>query len=145
MEGRAYPTEAIVVYYQPRLCIHAAECVRRLPQVFNTQVRPWVHPENAPADQIAEVIAYCPTGALHYERLDGGPPEPVPPLSFEFRPNGPLYMRGKFMVKDAGGKVIREDTRMALCRCGASKNKPFCDNSHLEISFHADAAELEIL
>jgi CDGSH-type Zn-finger protein len=38
---------------------------------------------------------------------------------------------------DPDGNVIREDTRLALCRCGGSANKPFCDGTHLKIGFES--------
>ena len=53
----------------------------------------------------------------------------------EVRPNGPLFVRGAVRVVDAAGQVITEETRLALCRCGASRNRPFCDNTHREIGF----------
>jgi CDGSH-type Zn-finger protein len=53
----------------------------------------------------------------------------------EPRPNGPLFVRGLVRMVDEDGQLIREDTRLALCRCGASENKPFCDGSHRRIGF----------
>ncbi|MER3483178.1 MAG: hypothetical protein C4332_08530 [Meiothermus sp.] len=145
MEGRKYTSETVVVYYQPRLCIHAAECVRGLPQVFDTAKKPWIQPENAAADAIAKVVARCPSGALQFERLDGGAPEPKPEgLSAKLMPGGPIYLRGPIIVRDETGAVLYEGTRVALCRCGASKNKPFCDNSHREIGFQAEYGLLEL-
>jgi CDGSH-type Zn-finger protein len=100
---------------------------------------------NATPDEIAEVIKRCPSGALQYERLDGGPGEARPrEVSVRFVPNGPAYVRTLVVLRDAGGKVIFQSTRIALCRCGASKNKPFCDNSHLETGFEAEGAQLEV-
>jgi CDGSH-type Zn-finger protein len=58
-------------------------------------------------------------------------------MTVEPRPNGPLFMRGRLKVVDADGQLIREGTRLALCRCGASENKPFCDGSHRRIDFTA--------
>ncbi|MBI5812766.1 MAG: (4Fe-4S)-binding protein [Meiothermus silvanus] len=142
--GKAYPAPGIRVYYQPRLCIHAAECVRGLPEVFDTSRKPWIQPEQASAEAIAEVIRRCPSGALQYERLDGGPQEPAPQSSsVRLVPDGPLYVRGPLTLKDPEGNVIFQGTRAALCRCGASKNKPFCDNSHLETGFQAPPGELD--
>ena len=88
------------------------------------------------ADEIAEVVERCPTGALHYRRLDGGPEEQAP-ADTTIRPtrDGPLYVRGHVVVRDEAGEVIREDTRMALCRCGNSRQMPFCDNSHRLVGF----------
>jgi CDGSH-type Zn-finger protein len=50
-------------------------------------------------------------------------------------PAGPLYVRGRVQLRSADGSVIVEDTRLALCRCGKSHNKPFCDNSHRGVGF----------
>ena len=78
----------------------------------------------------------CPTGALHFRRLDGGEQEaPQAKTTVEPRPNGPLFVRGWVRIVDDEGRLIREDTRLALCRCGASANKPFCDGSHRRIGF----------
>ncbi len=144
-KGRKYTAQDIVVYYQPRLCIHAAECVRGLPEVFDTQKKPWIQPAQAAAEVIAEVIERCPSGALQYERLDGGAAEARPDtLSIRLVPDGPLYTRGPIVLKEASGQVIFEGTRVALCRCGASQNKPFCDNSHLQSGFKAEGGWLKL-
>jgi CDGSH-type Zn-finger protein len=50
-------------------------------------------------------------------------------------PGGPLYVRGLVQLRSADGSSVFEDVRMALCRCGQSHNKPFCDNSHLSAGF----------
>jgi uncharacterized Fe-S cluster protein YjdI/CDGSH-type Zn-finger protein len=128
---REYRTDQIAVQWEPEYCIHTANCIRSLPEVFNPQDRPWVHVDRAPADAIAEAILRCPTGALHFRRLDGGPQE-APTDPTEIRPvrNGPLYVRGDIELRDEAGRTIRHDTRLALCRCGESRHKPFCDNSH---------------
>ncbi|MEK6256605.1 MAG: CDGSH iron-sulfur domain-containing protein [Chloroflexota bacterium] len=52
--------------------------------------------------------------------------------------DGPLYIKGEITVTTPEGEVF-SDTRMSLCRCGASKNKPFCDNSHRRNGFCADS------
>jgi len=133
---RIYRNDRIAVSWEPKLCIHAGYCFRGLPEVFQPQSRPWVKVNAATADQIAETVMACPTGALHFERLDGGPQEPEPEeTTIQARPNGPLYVRGKVRITGTGGKLLREDTRLALCRCGHSANKPFCDGSHRRVGF----------
>jgi len=133
---RAYAGNAIEVHWEPRLCIHVRNCVRRLPSVFRPADRPWVVPDGADADAIAAAVEACPTGALHYRRLDGGPGEQaVEQTTVDPRPDGPLFVRGRLRILNADGDVIRQDTRAALCRCGASENKPFCDGSHRRIGF----------
>src|SRR3712207_5702417 len=93
---REYRTEAIAVEWEPAYCIHTASCIRSQPQVFNPQDRPWVHIEAADADTIAQAVQRCPTGALHFRRLDDGPQEPVPEQTMARTvPNGTLYLRGE--------------------------------------------------
>jgi uncharacterized Fe-S cluster protein YjdI/CDGSH-type Zn-finger protein len=133
---RVYRNGRIAVFWEPKLCIHAGNCFRGLPEVFKPQSRPWVLVDAAAADEIARVVMTCPTGALHFKRLDGGPEEePSQETVAEARPNGPLYIRGRLRITGLGGRLIREDTRLALCRCGHSENKPFCDGSHRRVGF----------
>jgi uncharacterized Fe-S cluster protein YjdI len=135
---RIYRTDQIEVEWEAKYCIHSARCIQSKPEVFDPRRRPWIVLEAAPAVDVAEAVMRCPTGALHFRRLDGGEQEPVPEESTILAvPNGPLFVRGDVEVTTEDGRVLRRDTRMALCRCGMSRNKPFCDNSHLRIGFHA--------
>ena len=135
---RVYRNDRIAVSWEPKLCIHAGNCFRGLPEVFKPQSRPWVLVDAATADKIAEVVITCPTGALHFERLDGGLQEPQPEeTTIDVRLNGPLYIRGQVRIVGSGGRLIRQDKRIALCRCGYSENKPFCDGSHRRVGFRA--------
>ena len=138
---RHYADDKIDISYDARRCIHAAECVRGLPVVFDTARRPWILPTAAGPDAIVAVITKCPTGALHYARRDGGAAEtPDPQKTIVPMPNGPLYVRGCVQLRSADGKVIIADMRMALCRCGQSHHKPFCDNSHRGSGFKDSGA-----
>ncbi|NDJ55047.1 MAG: hypothetical protein GYB68_18410 [Chloroflexi bacterium] len=135
---KRYTSDAIDVTFDVGRCIHAEECVHGLAAVFDTSKRPWIQPQNSEADVVAEVIHRCPSGALQYERHDGGPEEPLPgENTISLQPDGPLYLRGDLSLLDADGNVLFSDTRMALCRCGASQDKPFCDNSHKTSGFQA--------
>ena len=136
---REYRTGEIVVYWEPKFCMHSARCLMSLPEVFDASARPWVAVDAASADDIAKVVLTCPSGALHFERLDGGPQEaPDEPTTIRAARNGPLFQRGRISVTNDAGEVIREDTRVALCRCGGSENKPFCDGTHRHNGFRAD-------
>lgn len=136
MSKRTYENEVIRVIWDPTRCIHVGRCVRGLQAVFDPEKRPWVDVDNADADAIAATVERCPSGALAYERLDDGPAEELPEVPIIIpRTNGPLMVTGTVSVQTAGGEVFEQAGRMTLCRCGASKNQPFCDNSHREIRF----------
>lgn len=131
---RTYENGEIRVVWDATLCIHTAICLRRLPQVFNVDARPWVDLNGADAEAIAATVRACPTGALRYDG-PGVPPEvPDEPTTVDVRPNGPLVVRGRLSLQAPGGEP-REEFRAALYRCGASENKPFCDNSHRAVRF----------
>ena len=137
-----FESPAITVTWSRRRCIHVAECVRGLPAVFQPGRVPWVEPARAAADRVAEVVRRCPTGALHYERHDGGAAEPVPGTNVVVpEPDGPLYLSGDVELVAEDGAPVARDTRIALCRCGASRNRPFCDGSHWDAGFD-DAGRL---
>lgn len=137
--ARTYANDAIEIHWEPRLCIHVQNCVHKLPQVFKAEERPWIVVDAADADAIAATVEECPTGALHYRRLDGKAQEEASDeTTVEPRPNGPLFVRGRVSIVGEDGAVIREDTRVALCRCGGSANKPFCDGSHRRNGFTTD-------
>jgi uncharacterized Fe-S cluster protein YjdI len=128
---RVYENEDIRVAWDATRCIHAAACLRALPEVFDVEARPWIDLSGAPAPRIAEVVRMCPTGALRYAgRGVLADEEPDVPTIVELRPGGPLYVRGRIRLTGPSGKVITEESRVALCRCGGSRNKPFCDNTH---------------
>ena len=133
---KQYESHGIVVHWEPKLCIHVSNCVRALPHVFKPDTRPWINIEADSADEVATAIEMCPTGALSYMRTDGAPQEtPASPTQVQPRPNGPLFVRGAVEMIDAEGNVTRKATRVALCRCGQSSNKPYCDLSHRAAGF----------
>lgn len=133
---REYSDEAITVSFDLVRCIHAEECVHGLPQVFAKDSRPWVDPSKASADEVAKVVERCPTGALTYLRHDGAAAEAAPDdVTVTLDPDGPLYVKGDVTVVDPAGETVFHGARVALCRCGYSKHKPFCDGLHVEKSF----------
>jgi CDGSH-type Zn-finger protein/uncharacterized Fe-S cluster protein YjdI len=135
---RTYSTDRIVVHWDSTRCIHTARCLNALPRVFDVQRRPWVDVEAADADAVADAVRTCPTGALRFERLDGGPQDdPERPAVAIPIPNGPLLVMGDIRVQNPEGEPIADDPRVTLCRCGRTRNQPFCDNSHLMTGFRS--------
>lgn len=127
MSAKRYSGERIEVTFDPARCLHAAECVRGLPAVFDTERRPWISPDGADPDAVAQVVRRCPSGALHYRLADGPPEEPRSPASVAASEDGPIWVRGDLRLL-VGDEEVPE-TRAALCRCGESANRPFCDAS----------------
>ena len=129
---RTYENDSIRVHWDSARCIHTGICLRALPEVFDTQRRPWVDIDAADAAAVADTVERCPTGALRYERLDEAEGEqPERPTKVIPIPDGPLLAVGDLRVEDPDGELITHETRLTLCRCGLSRNQPFCDNSHL--------------
>ena len=131
-----YRGEKITILFSVDRCTHVAACLEGAPEVFDSKRRPWALPNAASPDKIADVIETCPTGALHYERRDGGPAEAIPSKNtIIIETHGPLYFKGNLELKDHNEKLLLKDTRVAFCRCGLSKIKPFCENTHLRVGF----------
>jgi len=127
-----YDGDEVTVTWDQERCIHAQACVDGLPEVFNPERRPWIEPGQAEADAVETVVPQCPTGALHLTR-NGDHPEPMPDTNrIVIDADGPLYVHADAELIDADGETLLADTRMALCRCGQSSNKPLCDGSHDE-------------
>ena len=124
----------IELQFEAKRCIHSRFCVTWAPKVFLANVQgPWIHPDAVPVEQLVEVAHACPSGAIRYRRKDGAPDEPVPAVNLaSVREAGPYAFRAALQI---GG--VPAGFRATLCRCGASKNKPYCDGSHLGIGFNA--------
>jgi CDGSH-type Zn-finger protein/uncharacterized Fe-S cluster protein YjdI len=120
--------------FETKRCIHARFCVTGAPDVFLANVQgPWIHPDAMEVERVVEVAHACPSGAIQYRRTDGVHDETAPPVNLaSIRESGPYAFRGQL---ELDGEAI--GFRATLCRCGASKNKPFCDSSHHEVGFNA--------
>ncbi|MFD7322911.1 (4Fe-4S)-binding protein [Streptomyces sp. NPDC059875] len=126
---KEYEGEGLTVTFEPRRCLHAAECVHGLPAVFDLGKRPWIQPDGADAGLVAEVVRRCPSGALQYHPADGSAEPPDSPTTVRRNPAGQLVMRGDLAIEVAGEEGVRHETRVMLCGCGASGNQPYCDHS----------------
>ncbi|MFO0686344.1 MAG: ferritin-like domain-containing protein [Sandaracinus sp.] len=126
--------EKLVLRFEGQRCIHARHCVTATPGVFLANVKgPWIHPDAAPIDDVVSVARACPSGAITYERLDGGEPERPPPRNVvRVRENGPYAFAASLKIRGQPDRI-----RATLCRCGASQKKPYCDGSHVAAGFTA--------
>lgn len=119
---------AIDIAFDGKRCIHSRHCVLNLPQVFlaNTPGT-WIKPDETRPETLVSVAENCPSGAIRYQRHDGGPQEAPPRVNtLHVRENGPLAVRAPIALNGAAIGY-----RATLCRCGRSSNKPFCDGSHV--------------
>lgn len=124
----------LTLMFEAKRCIHARFCVTGAPAVFLANVQgPWIHPNAMETERLVDIAHACPSGAIRYRRNDGRADEAAPPVNLAaIRENGPYAVRGAIRIDG-----VERAYRATLCRCGASKNKPFCDGSHHEIGFVA--------
>jgi CDGSH-type Zn-finger protein/uncharacterized Fe-S cluster protein YjdI len=127
-------SDDIEISFDVKRCIHSRRCVLNAPTVFLANVKgPWLHPETESVEHLVHVAQSCPSGAITYRRLDGGPEEAAPKVNvINLRQNGPYAFHATLNIDEQPPLY-----RATLCRCGQSKNKPFCDNSHIEAGFEA--------
>jgi CDGSH-type Zn-finger protein/ferredoxin len=132
---QTYLGKAIAIHDDRSICAHAGFCTDGLAAVFNSETKPWINPDNATVDEIAAAVRRCPSGALTVSIGDvsesGAGAEPA----IEVTKDGPYAVTGECEMAEvalAGGAPA---ARYTLCRCGASKNKPFCDGSHWDAGF----------
>lgn len=133
-----YSNDEITVIWKPELCIHSKSCWHNLPEVFNPKVKSWIDPNGASTEKIIDQIKKCPSGALSYQSKTNTIANTTmenPTTKLELAPNGPILVHGTIEIKHSDGKTETKEKMTALCRCGASANKPFCDGSHRKIDF----------
>ena len=149
--NRQYTNGEITVFWKPDACVHATICFIKLRKVFDPTKRPWVNMANGTTKEIAGICDECPTDALKWkwnkdltkedkEKMNTTPKteEKVPePSTTEILiiDNGPAIVKGNFNVKRGSGESIETANQIAICRCGGTKNHPFCDGSHLVNGF----------
>ena len=126
--------KSITIRFDSTRCIHSRFCVTGEPHLFVGGVEgDWIFPDAVDVEAAVRVALACPSNAITFERNDGGAEEGPPPVNIvRVQENGPLAVRGEIQIK---GEPV--GFRAMLCRCGQSKNKPFCDHSHVEAGFAA--------
>lgn len=130
-----YRGAEIDVQWDGRLCIHVGECGGAKGELFVAGRDPWCVPDTSLQSEVREIVERCPSGALTY-RDKGGTSEQAPAENTATVVyNGPLYLTGDLAIEGAPADMPGVRFRAALCRCGQSRNKPFCDNSHLQAGF----------
>jgi CDGSH-type Zn-finger protein/uncharacterized Fe-S cluster protein YjdI len=133
---KTYKGEKADVCWDGRLCIHIGECGRAKNELFVGGRDPWCDPNVVGVDDVVSVVKRCPTGALSYAPKGELEAEtPAPANRVVVANNGPLYVQGELEIDGAAEDMPGTKFRAALCRCGLSSNKPFCDNTHEKEGF----------
>jgi uncharacterized Fe-S cluster protein YjdI len=135
--SKSYTNGEVTVHWEPGKCIHSANCVKGLPGVFNTKLRPWINIDGADTAAIVAQVNNCPSKALTYSMNDEktSAAAVTDHTSIEMMPNGPMLVHGSVSIKHSDGRTEQREKVSAFCRCGASANKPFCDGSHRSCGF----------
>ncbi|PJZ58895.1 CDGSH iron-sulfur domain-containing protein [Leptospira barantonii] len=130
----------ITIQFDGKKCIHSRNCVLNRPDVFVPNVEgEWIYPDRATAGEIQNLALNCPSGAIRYTSKNESENEKAPLVNKVYvRENGPLAFHADLDLTGQNDLGFR----ITLCRCGASKNKPFCDSSHNEIKFSASGEPL---
>ena len=141
LEGRVedkrenYKGKKITIHDNRGICAHAGYCTDGLASVFRLKEEPWIQPDAASVDEIIATIQKCPSGALSYSvddvehrDWDGEP-------AIFVAPNGPYVVSGGPDIADTPRAEGTSEEHFTLCRCGGSKNKPFCDGTHWYVDF----------
>lgn len=132
---KAYAGRSITIHDDRSLCAHSGVCTSGLASVFRMGQRPWIDPDGATAEAIATLVRACPSGALSYSIGDATPPEAVREAAITVTRNGPYAIVGSIELRNAELPAGAATEHYSLCRCGQSKNKPFCDGSHWSAGF----------
>jgi len=133
-----YIGKQITIHDNRGICAHAGRCTDGLAAVFHLKEEPWIYPDSATVEEIIKTINQCPSGALSYS-VDGvehrdRDAEP----SIFIAPNGPYVVSGGPSLENTERCEGTSMEHFTMCRCGGSKNKPFCDGSHWYNKFTDD-------
>lgn len=136
-----YTNGEVTIVWKPDSCIHSTLCWKGLKEVFNPAERPWIKPDGAATQQIIEQVRKCPSGALSYVMNHPEEKEIVAEtaqiIDIEISPNGPILIKTECSIQHSDGRNEVKKGTTALCRCGESSNKPFCDGTHRKVNFKA--------
>lgn len=131
----SYRGQKITIHDNRAVCAHAGHCTDRLAAVFKYGKEPWIDPDGAPVDAIVETIGKCPSGALSYSLGAKEMETPRRKPAITVSKNGPYEIVGGVQLSGQTWAAGASKEHYTLCRCGASKNKPFCDGSHWHVGF----------
>jgi CDGSH-type Zn-finger protein len=130
-----YVGKKITIHDNRGICAHAGYCTDNLASVFKLKTEPWIDPDGAAVEEIVDTIKKCPSGALSYtiDDVEHRDQDRVPMVTVT--KNGPYAITGGIELLEQPLGEGASTEHYTLCRCGGSKNKPFCDGTHWHIGF----------
>ncbi len=137
-ETFTYTNKDITVTWKPNICIHSKICWSQLREVFDPAKKPWINMEGSSTEKIIAQVQQCPSGAISftYNNEQATAPTDAPAATvIEISNNGPILIKESCIIKHSNGTEEIKTGTVALCRCGASSNKPYCDGSHRKTGF----------
>ena len=142
-----YTNNEVTVVWKPDTCIHSRICWTQLRDVFDPAKRPWINMEASNTEAIIEQVKKCPSGALSYYLNANGEKEEnaetetaagASILNIEIKKNGPILITTNCIITHGDGSKETKQGTTALCRCGQSANKPYCDGTHRKVGFETE-------
>jgi len=144
-----YAGQQLTVLDNRGTCAHAGFCTDGVPGVFHAGQEPFITPSGARMDEIIRAVAACPSGALGLavgghetrERVDS-----IREPAIEISKDGPYRVTGRVALLDPDGNPEARNAgasleHYSLCRCGHSRNKPFCSGMHWSVLFRDPVAD----
>jgi CDGSH-type Zn-finger protein len=135
-----YTGKEITIHDNRALCAHAGICTDSLSAVWRMRQNPWIDPDAADATAIIDIIRECPSGALSYSVAGVEQRDTNRTPAIQATKDGPYKVTGGVALDGQEWGDGASHEHYTLCRCGASKNKPFCDGTHWDIGFRDDGS-----
>ena len=139
-----YIGEQVTILDNRGICAHSGFCTDNLASAFRLRQEPFVDPNGARMEEIIAAVRNCPSGALSY--AIGGVEcrdevDQVREPTITVSKDGPYRITGGIPLEDEQGQDEQHAQgssreHYSLCRCGQSKNKPFCSGMHWYVNFH---------
>lgn len=132
---RVFKGKEITIFYNQTICSKSTLCSEYLPKVFQPGSKPDMKPDEANLNEIIAAIQRCPSGALSYRINEVDRTDFMSEEAVQYVENGPYAVKGGIELEGADFSHETSTEHYTLCRCGKSKNKPFCDGNHIDHPF----------
>ncbi len=128
-----YDGKDINIIFNRSICAGAGNCVRNFPKIYKNASEDWIFPDNDNIEQVKNSVKSCPSGALAYEINQEIHQEKYNEIKINIIKNGPINVKGNVSIQVDKWSTNANREKFSLCRCGASRNKPFCDYTHASL------------